>query len=343
MKHLQEKFFNHECTKEEAESFLKWYLSDQGEKQIEDQIEKYWASISQSNWDSGQVLKKIQDIKNVENPFHFQHKKSQEFLDNNKEDSGSVIFSRRFWQVAASILLLMTLSFLLYDKLILSAKTELISKVDIITKENPKGQKSTIYLKDGSTIILNSNSKISYPVEFSSTERIIELEGEAYFEVAKDVNRPFRVKTKSTVTTALGTAFNIAAFNNVDQEQISLTSGKVEVQKLGAAVAAFSLEPGQGVVYSKSSQNMTKRAIDAKRVQAWTTKELIFENDDIQEVVRRLERWYGVEISMDDQIEGVLSASFTNENLKAVLEGISYSFSLDYEMSDKKVTLKSKQ
>ena len=283
---LQERFFNNQCTKEEAERFIKWYLSDKGEKEIEEQIENYWMDNTNSEWDSAKLLTKVNSVKNESDLF-----------------------------------------------------------VEYIEKSNPSGQKSTVHLKDGSRIILNSNSKVKFPVEFSDSERVIELEGEAYFEVAKDASRPFRVKTANTMTTALGTTFNIDAFEEENDIKISLTSGRIEVKKLDgkAGEKPFELVPGQGVVYSRLDQRMVQTDIDMEKVTAWTSKELIFHNEDINEVMRRLERWYGVEITVEDKIDGVFSASFKNESLKAVLEGISYSFSLDYLVSDKKVILKSKK
>ena len=337
---LQERFFNNQCTKEEAERFIKWYLSDKGEKEIEEQIENYWMDNTNSEWDSAKLLTKVNSVKNESDLFVSHNADAQSEIKPVKTS----FLSSQYWRIAASVTLVIGLSYLAMN-LFTSNPDESDYFVEYIEKSNPSGQKSTVHLKDGSRIILNSNSKVKFPVEFSDSERVIELEGEAYFEVAKDASRPFRVKTANTMTTALGTTFNIDAFEEENDIKISLTSGRIEVKKLDgkAGEKPFELVPGQGVVYSRLDQRMVQTDIDMEKVTAWTSKELIFHNEDINEVMRRLERWYGVEITVEDKIDGVFSASFKNESLKAVLEGISYSFSLDYLVSDKKVILKSKK
>ncbi len=137
--------------------------------------------------------------------------------EDNKENSFRY---SRIAKIAATILLVLSLSYLLYDKPNLGSEAKLISKSELITKENPKGQKSTIFLKDGSKVILNANSKISYLKPFDEDQRVVALEGEAFFEVAKDKDRPFKVVSGVITTTALGTSFNIKAYPEVEQVKV---------------------------------------------------------------------------------------------------------------------------
>ncbi|MFY0652821.1 MAG: FecR domain-containing protein [Cyclobacteriaceae bacterium] len=342
MKELKKKFFNNQCTREEAEIFLHWYFSDKGEKEIDSQIEEYWEDKGKSNWDSSVLIEKIMQQIDDSDLYVSQNKKSGSRNEQTPDQPKSARKWFTYWKVAAVLCLAVGISYMSFNLLQDDAvKTELAS--NHLEKSNRCGQKSTIHLKDGSRIVLNSGSKVKYPEIFSEHERVVELEGEAFFEVARDAKRPFRVKTANTITTALGTSFVINAFKNENEVAVSLISGKIEVMKNGAEKAAFILDPGQGVVYSKSSQNMVIRNIDASKVMAWTNKVLMFEDADIDEVIKRLERWYGVEIVKNDNINGNLTASFSNESLKAVLEGVSYSFSFDYDISDKKVILRSKK
>ena len=216
---LQERFFNNQCTKEEAERFIKWYLSDKGEKEIEEQIENYWMDNTNSEWDSAKLLTKVNSVKNESDLFVSHNADAQSEIKPVKTS----FLSSQYWRIAASVTLVIGLSYLAMN-LFTSNPDESDYFVEYIEKSNPSGQKSTVHLKDGSRIILNSNSKVKFPVEFSDSERVIELEGEAYFEVAKDASRPFRVKTANTMTTALGTTFNIDAFEEENDIKISLTS-----------------------------------------------------------------------------------------------------------------------
>jgi len=342
---LQEKFFNNKCSKEEAEKFLRWHLSDSGEEEIEKQIEKYWFNSEHAEWDSAAVFNNIQAVKEKSDLFVSHTSKSNSAKDDPRQlGKSNLLF--RYWYATAAIFLI-TVGFA-YNLINLAnsapVQTEVLA-INTIEKSNLSGQKSTIHLKDGSRITLNSESKISYPSEFSSTERVISLTGEAYFEVAKDATRPFRVKTTNTVTTALGTAFNINAFEDEDEVKIGLASGRIKVKQIdnNNTYTILELEPGQGITYSKSKRKMVQTKVDIENIKAWTTKELIFVDEDFNHVIRKLERWFGVEIVVKNKVDGNFSASFKNESLKNVLEGISYSFSLDYIISNKNVMLKSKK
>lgn len=328
---LRDKFFSQQCTAEEAEAFIRWYFSAKGEKETNTQIEKYWADGQKINWDGSEVFERIQLAK-----------RDMELFVSHNADADAARKDRKIkrvvWQVAASVLLVMSIWFF-YSTNQVPASTE----VAMVEKTNPSGQKSTIHLKDGSRITLNSSSTVRYPENFSTNERLIELKGEAFFEVAKDANRPFRVKTANTITTALGTSFNINAFEGDSEIKIGLATGKIEVRITDPkADEVVELTPGQGVVFSKEDQRMEQTAVNIDRILAWTSKELIFDNEEFEKVIKGLERWYGVEISVEGAVDGVFSASFKNQSLKAVLEGLSYSFMLDYQISDKKVTLKVK-
>ncbi|MEQ9287334.1 MAG: FecR domain-containing protein [Cyclobacteriaceae bacterium] len=334
---LRDKFFHQQCTTEEAEVFIRWYFSDKGEEEINKQIEKYWTSGKQTDWDGTAVFDRIQSAKSEMGLFVSHNADADKDAD--------VVRSRHkrnrvAWQVAASILLVLGMSFWFFNP---SNREPAPGEVAMIEKTNPSGQKSTIHLKDGSRITLNSSSSVLYPENFAENERVIVLQGEAFFEVAKDSRRPFRVKTANTVTTALGTSFNINAFDGENEIKIGLATGKIEVKSTGLKTdQVFELTPGQGVVFSRKDSRMEQTTVNIDQILAWTSKELIFDKEEFGKVIKRLERWYGVEISVEGTVDGVFSASFKNQSLNAVLEGLSYSFMLDYQISDKKVTLKVK-
>lgn len=334
---LRDKFFNQQCTTEEAEAFIKWYFSDKGEDEINKQIEKYWVADQKTDWDGTAVFERIQSVKKDMGLFVSHNAGSDGYSEPEKPNHH---IKWNLWQVAASVLLVLGLSYLFF---MATDQKPTASQVVMVEKINPSGQKSTIHLKDGSRITLNSSSTVRYPENFADDERVIDLEGEAFFEVAKDANRPFRVKTANTITTALGTSFNINAFDGESEIKIGLATGKIEVRSNDPKTdQVFELTPGQGVIVSRENSTMVQTPVNIKQTLAWTSKELLFDNEEFGKVIKRLERWYGVEISVEGTVDGVFSASFKNQSLNAVLEGLSYSFSLDYQISDKKVTLKEK-
>ncbi|MFY0653672.1 MAG: FecR domain-containing protein [Cyclobacteriaceae bacterium] len=213
--------------------------------------------------------------------------------------------------------------------------------VATVVKKNPNGVKSQIQLPDGTHVWLNSASSISYLQTFSNNERLINLEGEAYFEVVKDKTRPFRVKTGNTTTTALGTSFNINAF---DKENIlvALNTGKVEVTTLTNKKQVI-LNPGEQVKIDNGGLNVSP--FSRESILAWKDGTIYFENTDFNEMIEVLEKWYDVSIKIDSlpvQKQASLKATgkFKDQTLVNVLQLLGHSLEFEYIIEQKNVTLK---
>jgi len=210
-------------------------------------------------------------------------------------------------------------------------------------KENPKGQKLTVYLADGSQVILNAGSKLSFTKPFHPDRREVTLEGEAFFEVAKDSLRPFQVISGQLTTTALGTSFNIAAYPNDEHIQVSLTTGKVKVdfqQRDGKQeVEAYYLTPGEQLGYDKMQSVFSKQPFDAEKVLAWKDGIIYLENADQATVVKTLERWYGkqIEIEGNSATSWNVNARFNNQSLKSVLTSLSYTMGFVFKIEEDNV------
>jgi len=207
-----------------------------------------------------------------------------------------------------------------------------------IVKSNAWGQKTHVFLHDGSEVILNSGSKIEYDKYFTSDKREIHLTGEAYFIVEKDPARPFVVKTKNLATTALGTEFNVRAYEN-EKTSVTLAEGKVKVvaesESTNAKQEQFVLTPGEGIVY-ESPSSVSKFNFDRKEFLAWKDGLLYFDNAGEEEVYRKLEQWYGVNINTVNR--STKSWGYTGEFHKKSLELvlISLSIAMDFQFEIRK-------
>jgi ferric-dicitrate binding protein FerR (iron transport regulator) len=220
---------------------------------------------------------------------------------------------------------------------------------EMTKKMNPSGQKSKIFLPDGSLVWLNSESYLLYESNFTDSIRYIEMEGEAYFEVKKDENRPFLVKCKSVTITALGTAFNVNSFEVKDGVHVGLTEGIVSVESTTeeANPSKIIIDPGQGVIYNPNAKSQfSKVDIDPSAIYRWKDGVLQLEGDSFDETIQILSRWYGVEFVIMNQPyrEWHASGTFDNENLDNVLRNLGFSQGFDYDIQDKKiyVTFKNK-
>ncbi len=204
----------------------------------------------------------------------------------------------------------------------------------------PPGVKSNLTLQDGSKVTLNSGTTLRYIKNFESHQRVLELEGEAYFEVAEDKNRPFKVRTGKITTKALGTSFNIKAYQN-EEVDISLLTGLVEIDLELEQPQKVKLVPGEALNVNFEQEKVHKQGFDKENLLAWTQKTIIFDRTPIQEIIRVLENWYGVEIQFVNSPKDdlVVSGKFKDQTLENVLEGLSYSARFDFTIKKDQVKI----
>ena len=162
----------------------------------------------------------------------------------------------------------------------------------------PKGGEYQITLSDGTRITLNAASRLTYPRTFGSDQRIVELVGEAYFEVAKDENKPFIVKTATEDIMVLGTHFNVNAYQDETRSFVSLIEGRVQVS---SPETSKILVPGQQSVTSEGTMIVQK--INVEEVLAWKNGEFMFNNESLEDVMHKLSRWYNIEVIVSPELK----------------------------------------
>lgn len=204
--------------------------------------------------------------------------------------------------------------------------------------KNTAGQKK-LNLPDGTVVWLNGATKIHYYPGFNDTARHVELEGEAFFEVAHDPDRPFVVKTETLATTAIGTSFNINAYSQQEEIQVSLLTGKVEVSDGSPAIV---LEPGRALIYEKDSKNMSETTFDEEETIGWKEGWLVFRNAGYEEVIMKLQNWYGMEITTQGDPSGAwrLTTAYKNESLSNILKNIRFGKPFNYELNNERLIIK---
>lgn len=162
--------------------------------------------------------------------------------------------------------------------------------------ETPKGGQYQVTLPDGTNVWLNAASKLSYPVSFANRQdRIVEVSGEAYFEVAKDKNHPFIVKNGLQEVRVLGTHFNISSYADDGAIKTTLLEGSVEVSSAGIRSM---LKPGQESVVK--DRQITVGPANIEAVMAWKNAMFVFDHDQLESIMRKIGRWYDVEIVYQD-------------------------------------------
>ncbi len=220
-----------------------------------------------------------------------------------------------YWQQAAAILLLplLMLSAYLYlkpDRLIAETYQELFT---------PYGTWSVVNLPDGSKVWLNAGSSLKYPSRFHGKERVVRMKGEAYFEVESDKEHPFIVKTEKLQVKATGTAFNVNAYAMDDVTAVTLIRGKVAITF--DKKKTISLLPGEKIDYNQTTSSYSVNKTNTYKWYSWKDGILIFRDDPLEYVFKRLGQTYNVEFILKDTELGKYSykATFEGESLNEIL------------------------
>jgi ferric-dicitrate binding protein FerR (iron transport regulator) len=204
------------------------------------------------------------------------------------------------------------------------------------TLKVPRGGQFTIVLPDGTQVWLNSSSSLRYPTAFTGDKRIVEMEGQGYFEVKTNARQPFIVKVHSTEVQVLGTGFDIMAYDDEEELRTTLVSGAVKVKQGGNEKY---LQPGQQLAIDNSTGMMSLRNTDVNGVIAWKTGFFEFDNANISTIMRQLARWYDIEIdtrNADNRLfGGRINRNLPLSEMLALLE----SSGAKFRLADRKLTV----
>ena len=159
------------------------------------------------------------------------------------------------------------------------------------------GECRIVNLSDGTQIYLNTGSVLKYPKTFEGHYREVYLEGEAFFDVAKDKNHPFIIHTPKMNTQVIGTSFNIQAYDNQKNEEVAVVTGKVAVKSLETNQKVF-ITPGQKISLEKDKNIMQQHKIDIAKISTWRNNSFYFDNMVLSEVIATLSRNYNIKIEL---------------------------------------------
>ncbi|MDP4240148.1 MAG: DUF4974 domain-containing protein [Bacteroidota bacterium] len=233
-----------------------------------------------------------------------------------------------WWQRVAAILILpvmILMGYLLYNQ---PSHTAFTAYQEITS---PFGVSSKVDLPDGSTVWLNSGSKLKYPVVFASNERNVYLSGEAFFKVHSDKSHPFIVATDHVRVRATGTRFDVEAYSADTITAVTLVEGKVDVNMFGDKNEK--LQPNQRIVLNSISKNYNLTETDASHWGAWKDGILAFRDEPLEEVFKRLGRTFNVDITIKDKIVAhqLYRATFEGESFEEILRLLKMTAPIKYK------------
>ena len=205
----------------------------------------------------------------------------------------------------------------------------------------PIGGEYSLVLSDGTKVFLNADSELKYPVEFSDGKRIVDLKGEAYFEVHKDSLRSFIVRMNGAEVTVLGTSFNVNTYGDDGQIYTTLVNGSVRVSSMKNKQEEI-LKPGMQSVMNVQSGLLTVRKVDVEPYVAWREGRFVFRAMTLDLIMRQLQRWYDFEVFYqnselkDYEFRGVIKRDM---DLDKVLSVIKATTNVDFEVKGKVITI----
>ncbi|PYO86702.1 MAG: hypothetical protein DMD58_16175 [Gemmatimonadetes bacterium] len=202
-------------------------------------------------------------------------------------------------------------------------------------------QRMVIRLQDGTQVTIAPKSRVRYTADFGRAHRDLYLDGEAYFQVAPDFQRPLRVHTAGSVTEDLGTAFVVTAYADQVATEVVVTEGRVSLSRAETTSPAVVLGLRDLGRLEATGRATVRRGVDVDRYLAWTKGVLAFDGRPLSEVMPALERWYNVEIRLSDSALGArrLTATFQNEPIDLVLKRIALTLGMRVERREGSVFL----
>ena len=300
--HTIGKYLSGDLDDAECKILLQWLDADKENVKYLRDFSREWSPVRndsmENSWNVLQVKMQLRDS-------------SADLQLENKKTWGSkaIHLSRRqLFRYAAVLMIGMILSVFIGSHLSDFLKDD--SKKTWISAETQSGQKTKIVLPDSSVIWLNSESSIFFPSDFESRRnRIVKLEGEAYFDVAKQGSSRFTVVCPDYDVEVKGTKFNVMAYKDFERTETTLVEGAVNIRK-GSQILA--LKPGERAIYSKNY--LTKSRAQIRQATLWKDNKFYFDNIPLRELARRLERWYDVKIILDPSLNEIYySGYFKNE------------------------------
>jgi transmembrane sensor len=231
--------------------------------------------------------------------------------------SGTIRLWRSFQKVAAILIFPVVFGILAYFMVQQRTGESGEAYVEV---QCPMGVRTKFHLPDGTVGYLNSGSTLKYPLTFSDMRHVV-LSGEAFFEVSRDPKKPFHVETGQMTINVTGTEFNVIAWPEDDVEEVILQSGSLDVYRTGGTSFA-TLAAGQRLILDKVNGKAVKSNVIAGQYTGWKEGKLYFRNEDMEQVAKRLSRWYNAEVVIADQRLNQYSfhATFEDEQLDEVLK-----------------------
>ncbi len=336
---LFEKLISNKISRVEFETLLEGLDDEEISARYEVFLQEQFENEIEAHFEKKESVPPVPDLKI-----------SKTFKTSKKSSSGSSFIKKNQYPIAAILVvfigLLVSALFIISQVDSNNSNSEIAEKIarqsELISKTTPKGRKFRMKLSDGSFVHLNSVSQITYPDSFKKNERNVEVMGEVYFEVERDENRPFNIKVKDYSIEVLGTSFNVQAYEGEEDFSVTVKSGAVKINLDRLGNNTITLSKDQKLLYNPYT-NVTE-VVDVKSDEdlSWREGMLKFESTPMAKVEKMLERWYGIDLVVNnsDLYKKTITGVHQNESIKSVIEALTFATGSKYTVKGNSIIIK---
>ncbi|HNW56173.1 MAG TPA: FecR family protein [Bacteroidales bacterium] len=315
-------------SREDESKVRSWFTQTESDDDLEENSGMIWDGISPDKNIPGYKESEILDR------IHHKIRLDEKLYAN--ETSQRFVFLKYLTKIAALLFIpLLVASLFLYFQ-----NNTFRNSASYAEIYSPFGSRTNFYLPDGSTGVLNGGSSLKFPTQFTGKLRNVTLKGEAYFKVTPDHEKPFIVSTKNISVKVYGTTFNVMAYDDQQITEVTLESGQVEVLKNQdkCLKSIGFLKPEEQCIYSFLSDSSEIRAVNSAEKLSWLEGKLSFKYESFEDVVRKINQWYNVNIEIKDEVLNtyIYYGTFKDETLDEVLKLLQYTAPIRYRDVERK-------
>jgi transmembrane sensor len=316
---LLARYFSGECTPGEREHVHEWKEASAENRSEFESLQQVWGAMDKTSPD-----------RNIDVEAEWEnHQLNYMQTETRQKKIRSLSFPFR---IAASFIILLGIGYFAWSY---------FSK-ETITSEIASTRQIT--LPDGSRVTLNAGSKLTYASSYGEETRTVSLRGEAFFEVSKNESKPFIINLENAVVKVLGTSFNVKAYKDRQNVEVTVADGTVSVYKKGDEKSEVVITKGQLATFNAGEEKIERKENTDRNFIAWKTRAIVFENDSLVNVVKTLQSVYHQEFLIENsQLNNcTVTTSFENRDLLSVLKVLKITLDISFEEKDGKIVIKGK-
>lgn len=326
---LLQKYIKDQCSEQELRTLLHWLKSSDNHTDLDLVIQPLWNAIDQNmsrpNQERENELRK--EVSSLLSTIKQSSKTSNTSVRSKNRLDG-------FYRIAAILILAFSVTFGL-----LKVMDHSQSEITYIEKTSAKGEKKSIRLVDGTHIILNSGSNLRIPSDFNYQDRMIELEGEGFFNVTSNPDKPFLIKSGNAQVRVLGTSFDFKSYKEDEFIKLTVSTGKVRVNVTDLDLQ-LSVSPNEHLSVNKVDGSMKKETIGENNYIKWIQGSLYFNKEPIREVIKTINRTYNRKVILQCRTcDYKITGTHDNKSIEAVIEAICFTTGLHSREEGEKIIL----